>query len=48
MVYFSLFLIQTCIIAIDQARVAVYNVEQIPLITKSEKELLSGPLSRPD
>ena len=29
---------------IDQARVAVYNVEQIPLITKSEKELLSGPL----
>ena len=29
---------------IDQAKVAIYNVEQIPMITRSEKELLSGPL----
>ncbi len=29
---------------IDQAKVAVYNVEQISQITQTEKELLSGPL----
>ena len=29
---------------IDQARVALYNVEQISEITKTEKEVLSGPL----
>ena len=29
---------------IDQAKVALYNVEQIVAITKNEKELISGPL----
>ena len=29
---------------IDRAKVVLYNVEQISLMTKSEKELLSGPL----
>ncbi len=29
---------------IDRAKVALYNVEQIALMTRSEKELLSGPL----
>lgn len=29
---------------IDQAKVALYNVEQITEITRSEKEMLSGPL----
>ncbi|MBR5042181.1 MAG: LysR family transcriptional regulator [Bacteroidales bacterium] len=29
---------------IDRAKVVLYNVEQISLMTRSEKELLSGPL----
>ena len=29
---------------IDQAKVALYNVEQIAQLTRSEKEILSGPL----